>query len=187
MIDFVLFCLVLQQRYIRTFITKQALSFKMVISRGWVLFPIKLRLFNMFFGTSLLELPSLLIYKKYKKHLIILWLYLTKVIIFLKTIKRYVLDTVRVVNPCEQWSSNTIQDKGCGNLRPDLWVKTKIKQAMLSIYAWGCVYKKFPFKSQIFSPLVSLALPKIWFDLVSFFICLFFSYDQLLKKIDPGN
>ena len=153
-----------------------------------VFFPTKLLLFKMFLGTSVLKLPWLPIYKKYKEYLITLWLYLIKVIIFFKKIKCCALDIVKVTSLCEKWSSITIQDKGCGNLRPELWVKTKIKQAVPCIYAWGYVYKKFSLKSKMFSQLVCYTLPKIWFDLVVYFIFLFFYFmTSCLKELTQST
>lgn len=146
----------------------------MVVSRCWVLYPTKLPLFKTLFGTSVLELPSLPIYKKYKKHLITLGPYLIEVIIFFKKIKCCSLGIVKVASLCEKWSNITIKDKGCGNLRLELRVKIKIKQAVPCINSWGYVYKKFPVKSKMFSQLVCYILPKIWFDLVIHFIYLFF-------------
>lgn len=74
----------------------------MVVSRCLALFPTKLPLFKMCFGTSVLEIPSLPIYKKYKERLITLCLYLIKVIIFIKKIKCSALDIVKVASLCEK-------------------------------------------------------------------------------------
>lgn len=140
------------------------------------------------FGTSVLELPSLPIYKKYKKHLITLGPCLIEVIIFFKKIKCCSLGIVKVASLCEKWSNITIKDKGGGNLRPELGVKIKIKQAVPCINSWGYVYKKFPLKSKMFSQLACYMLPKklIWSG-YSFYLFVFSCITSCLKEMTKST
>ena len=120
----------------------------MLMSGGWVFSQQ-----NPHYSKCFPEVTSLPTDRKYNEQLITLWECLTKVILFSKKIKCYILNIVKVASLCELWFNITIQDKGCGNLRPEFWVKKNKNKnknkAMSSIYAWSCVYENFPLKSNI--------------------------------------